>query len=1115
MKQRCFQSTRVLNKSIGYRMFIFLGATMLAFLLSASQSYASDSKTQNSAENLSQQQSAVSGKVVDTSGQSLPGVTVVVVGTTNGSITSIDGDYTINNVPSDATLQFTFVGMKSQNIAVGGKQQINVTMEEETIGLEEIVATGYAMERKKDIIGSVSTVSTDEMLTTPAANMTSQLQGRVAGLSVSSDGSPGGTSKVRIRGFGSFGNAEPLYIIDGVPGSIDRLNPNDIESVQVLKDAASSAVYGARAANGVIIVTTKQGKKGSVQIDFDSYYGVNFVSKDNFPELLDAQEWGDLYWKAMEGAGRSYGDDTWTQPQYGTGATAVIPEYILVNNNGSRTGGTALEALRLSDPAAFAAAVDPDNYDFKSNQIVKSGNTDWFDEVYNPASVQSYQMSASGGSDAGTYVIGLGYFDQKSTSNEYAYYKRYTIRANSNLQVTDYLKIGENLQFSYNEQNDNTYASAAWTMQSLLPVYDIAGNPASSAAPGIVSVGDTGRNPITEGWRNRFDKDATYGVFGNAYAELTPIKDLVIRSAFGFDYSANTDKDLTQVTYEHAENTTPPNTLSWTMNNRMNWTLTNTATYTKKIGLSTFKLLLGTEAINNHYQTLTGARQDLLIDDNDDYLVLDAATGAQTSSGTFERSTLASYFGRLDYNYNDKYIVNATVRRDGSSKFGSNNRYGYFPSAAIGWRVSSESFMEDVDWIDDLKVRASYGIIGNLSGLSAENQYTTYAQGLADSYPIYGTNTTIAQSYARTRIGNPDARWEKATSSNIGIDATMLDGSLIVNFEYFVKETKDLLVENQAAYTGADVDLPHVNAGNIKNNGIELTVTKRGKVGQLEYEVSGNFAAYKNEATKVLDNPDATLAGGGTRLGDVTLTRQGSPISMFYGYQLDGFYNTEEEVADYLDSYTNNIIPAAIGRWRIKDVSGADGVPDNIINDYDRTDIGSPHPDFQMGVNLSLAYKGFDFTGFVFWNQGGDLFNFSRYNVDFNTFQYQRSARMLYDSWTPDNTNAMLPILDLNDSYSNTYASSYFVEDASYVRVKTLQLGYTFPQTILDKIGVRKLRLYVQAENLFTFTKFSGLDPGLSMSSDANDTAGDLSMGVVNNYNPTPKQILFGINFGL
>ncbi len=952
------------------------------------------------------------------------------------------------------------------------------------------------------------------MLTTPAANMTSQLQGRVAGLNVSSDGSPGGTAKVRIRGFGSFGNADPLYIVDGVPAQdIDNVNPNDIESVQVLKDAASASVYGARAANGVIIVTTKQGKKGAVQLDFDAYYGVNFVSENNFPDLLNSQEYGDLYWKQMEGAGRQVGDENWSHPQYGTGASAVIPEYILVNDNGSRTGGAYLESLNASDPAAFSAMVDPSKYDFASYQIVKAAEgkgTDWFDEVFNPAPVQSYQLSASGGSDAGTYVIGLGYFDQESTNNEYGYYRRYSLRANSNLNATSWLKIGENLQFTYNESNNNTYTSAAWTMPALLPVYDIMGNPAGGAAPGLISTNDTGRNPIGEAWRNRFDNNYNYAVFGNAYADLTPIKDLVIHSAFGFDYAAETRADMTQVTYEHTENTTPPNNLSWDMNNRMNWTITNTATYSKKYGDHSLKLLVGMEAINNFRKTLNGRRTDLLIDDDPDYLVVDAGTGSQTSGGTFTRSTLASYFGRFDYNYADKYIFNVTVRRDGSSRFGANNRYGYFPSAALGWRMSSEDFMQDADWLDDLKLRASYGIIGNLSGLSEENQYTTYQQVLAQSYPLGGANNTISQSFTASRIGNPDTRWEKSTSANIGVDATMFDGSFTVNFEYFIKETKDLLVTNQAAYTGPDVTQPFVNVGNIKNNGIELTLTKRGKVGQVDYEVSGNFSAYKNEATKVLDNPDATLSGGGGRMGDVTLTKQGNPISFFYGFQLDGFYNSEEEVNDYLAEYTNNIIPASIGRWRIKDING-----DKIINDYDRTNIGDPHPDFQFGLNLSLAYKGFDFTGFVFWNQGGELFNFSRYNVDFNTFQYQRSARMLYDSWTPDNHDALLPILNINDNFSNTVPTSYFVEEASYVRVRTLQLGYTFPQSLLNKMGIRKLRLYVQAENLFTFTNLSGLDPGLSISSDPNNASGDLSMGVVNNYNPTPKQLLFGINFGL
>ncbi len=1061
---------------------------------------------------VTQQQKSVTGTVESETGDPLPGVTVLVKGTTNGVITDFDGNFTLNNVTSSDILVFTFIGMRSQEVEVGDKVRFDISMAEETIGLEEIVATGYATERKKDIIGSVAIVDTDEMVSQPSGNVTSQLVGRVSGVTIASDGSVNGSSKVRVRGFGSFNSSEPLYIIDGVPGDIDNINPNDIESMQILKDAASASVYGARAANGVVVITTKRGKEGSLTIDVDSYTGINFVGSGNFPDLLDAQEWGDLYFSEMRGAGLSPGDEGWGHPQYGSGAEAVIPEYILANVNGSRTGGAELAALKVSDPASYDSYVNPDNYDLKTHQIVKSGNTNWFDEVFNPASVTSMNVSATGGSEKGNFALGVSYFDQNSTSNEYEYFKRYTLRANTSFNLNDVVTLGENLQVTHTKgrNGSGSITGAAWTMPSLLPVYDIAGNYASSAARGICDTADggLGNNPLSSAYDSRFDGYYTYGIFGNAYIDIKPIDNLVIHSSIGANYNANTSKNYTPVTYIHSENTAPPNTLNSSWRNNNTWTWTNTINYSKTFGDHVFKLLLGSESIDQRSENVSATRADIAFED-DWFLVIGAGTGTQTNGGTYSVYKLFSYFGRFDYTYADKYIFNATLRRDGSSKFGANNKFGYFPAAALGWRISGEDFMNDIDWITDLKLRTSYGVIGNQSGLSNENQFSTFEGDINEGYPINGSSSSYANSYVKSRLGNLNARWEKTITSNIGLDATLFDGGLTLNAEYFIKETEDLLVTNQAPYTAANVTQPSVNAGNIKNTGFELSVNKRGNINRdLTYDVGMNFTTYKNEVVKVLDNPDAVLYGGNTRLGNVAITRKGSPISTFYGYITDGFYNSQAEVDEYVASYNNTWLAPAVGRWKIKDVSGPDGTPDHVINDYDRTDIGNPHPDFQMSFNINLAYKGFDFNAMIFWNQGGDIFNYTRYNIDFNTYAHNRSARMLYDSWTPDNTNALLPKHDINDTFSNTYATDYYVEDATYIRLMTMQLGYTFPQTISRKIGLNSLRLYAQGQNLFTWKKeFTGMDPGVSTSGDS-----DLGMGVVNSYAPTPQQIIFGVN---
>lgn len=1050
------------------------------------------------------QQQEVRGTITDgMTGQPIVGVTVQVKGTMTGDISQADGGYNVNVTQGSNMLIFSFVGYQTQEIEINGRTVIDVVMQEQITALEEVVVTGYSVEKKKDIIGSVSVVDTDEMISTPSANLTSQLGGRVAGLTVSSSGDVDGTSKVRIRGFGSFSGSEPLYIIDGVPGSVDNLNPNDIESLQVLKDAASASVYGARAANGVVIITTKQGTEGPIKVDIDYYYGINYVSNADFPDLLNVEEMGELYWKQMEGAGREYGDEDWYHPQYGSGPEPVIPEYILANVNGSRTPGAELEAMRISDPALFDFYVNPANYDLATHQIVKAGNTDWFDETFNPAPVQNLQLTFSGGSSNGTYAIGMNYYDRRNTADKYSYFKRYSLRVNSALKVNDVITVGENVQILYNDGRNVGLPSAAWEFSSLLPVHDIMGGPTGGAVPMILSRG--GSNPIAGPWRNRFDGYDTYGIFGNIFADLTLLDNLVLHTSFGLDYNNRSSRDLTQVTYEQAENVPPPNYLTWSSNNRSAWTFTSTLTYSKTFGSHNVKVLLGTESNRNFMSNLSGTRGDILIEDDENYLVLDSGSGSQSTSGTKSINSLFSLFARLDYSYAEKYIINATIRRDGSSKFGINNRYGYFPAVAVGYRISSEPFMENLTWLTDLKLRASYGIIGNQTAIPNENQYSTFQQTIAWSYPIQGFNNQIVQSYIQDRIGNPDARWEQSVTTNIGFDLSLFSGSFLMALDIFKRETKDLLVTEQAPTTGPDITQPMINAGNIENKGVDFSLTQRGRIaGVLDYEVTGNFSAYKNTVTKVLDNPLAILYGGDINFDYVNITRTGEPISMFYGYKIDGFFNSQDEVNAYsANGYVNTWLPPAVGRWKIVDVND-----DKIINDQDRTYIGSPHPDFQVGMNVSLGYKNFDFNAFLFWNQGGDIYNAARNKVDFNTYQFNRSARMLYDSWTPENTDALLPKHDINDTYSATYTTDYFVEDATYIRLRQLQLGYTIPSNLTSKLRINNARIYVQAENLWTWARnFSGMDPGVSISG-----ASDLNMGIYNGETPTPKQILFGIN---
>ncbi|WP_407427181.1 SusC/RagA family TonB-linked outer membrane protein, partial [Arcticibacter sp.] len=665
----------------------------------------------------------ITGKVSDSGGGPLVGVSVIVKGTNIGMATDAQGRFSLT-APNDAVLVFSLVGFTSREIPVNGRTTINVQLDEGLGALSEVVVTGYSREAKKDIVGSVSVVNTNELLSTPSGNVSSQLQGRAAGVTVSTNGELGGSAKVRIRGFGSFTGSDPLYIIDGVPASsgIDNLNPDDIESLQVLKDASSASIYGARAANGVIIITTKKGKNGPVKVNVSGYNAINSVNRSDFPDLLNAQEYGEMYWKQMEGAGYKVGDPGWNHPQYGNGARPVIPEYILVRNNNVNIGGAELERIRISDPSRFQALTDPSNYNFITNQIVRSADTDWFNEFYNPALQQNYNVSVTGGSDNGSYMLSLNHFNQKSTSVETNFFKRYSLTANASYNISKHIRVGENLRLSYvNSNRSNPYPEAAWTMLALIPVYDIMGNPASTAAPG--TSGSEGYNPITEGYRNRFDRNDNVGIFGNVYAEADVIKGLTARTSFGFDRFSRTIRDFSARTYEHGENFNNNSLLS-SENHTNSWTWTNTLNYSHTFAKDhDLKLLVGTEAIKTFNEFLSATRLDFPIDqqENPDFHVINAGLGSQTNSGSFGRNSLFSLFSRMDYAYQGKYLFNATLRRDASSKFSRNNRVGYFPAAALGWRLSAEPFMKGMEWIDDMKLRASWGIIGNQTGLSSDN----------------------------------------------------------------------------------------------------------------------------------------------------------------------------------------------------------------------------------------------------------------------------------------------------------------------------------------------------------------------------------------------------------
>jgi len=1044
----------------------------------------------------------VSGTIIDAStGDPLIGASVVVQGTTNGTITDIDGNYTLNANQGDVLL-VSYVGFEDMLYTVDGNL-VNVSLSQGIL-VDEVVVTGYAIENKRQTTGAVSIVKASEISAIPSGNVEQQLQGRVAGLTVITNGQPGTTSQIRVRGFGAFGGNQPLYVVDGVPvESTDFLNPDDIETTTVLKDAASASIYGARAANGVIVYTTKQSsrKDTKMKVTYNGMYGITDPNVGSSPAMLNPQQMAEWTHVAYRNNAAANGTEVqYTHPQYGSNATPVIPDYLHANGANGVVG--------TIDQAAIQAAYDAD----PENVFLIRPNlegTNWYDAITRSAPIHRHSLGFNGGTESGRYYIGLGAQLQDGILLENSF-QRYSFRANSEWDLNDYISVGQNLQLTYRSvvgqqggqggigvADDESEVLSAYRMPTIIPVFDEFGSYASTKASGF----NNPRNPVRRLVNNNgSDQGFSNTGFGNFYLLIKPIEGLTLKSSFGGSVSNNY---FTNYGFRYFGDSEPEASNSFQEGSGFNrqWVFTNTASYKTQIGVHGITLLGGMEALNTGAgRGMNGSGINPFSTDLD-FINLNTIQSPQVNSFLYKGVNFYSLFGKADYNYNDKYYLTGVLRRDGSSRFGSESRFGVFPAVSAAWRVTSEPFMEDLNFIDDLKIRGGWGQMGNSNNVNPNNQYSLYASSNGSTlYPINGQASGADTGFSQSRIGNPAAKWETSTTLNLGFDATLLNNKLDVILDWWTKDTDDLLFNVPLpGVAGNGAAAPSVNVASMTNKGVDIQlIYKSTFTSDVRYEINLTSSFLKNEITSLAEGIDF-FGGGGYRGINPIRNAVGHGLSAFYGYRVEGYFNSEAEVA------SANQPGAGLGRFKYEDINN-----DGEITPEDRDFIGSPIPDYTGGLTLNLGYKGFNIETYFYASVGNDIWNQSKWFTDFfGSFEGSAKGIRALQSWTPElGDNALAPIWESASNLStNSAENSWYVEDGSYLRLQRLGLSYDLGSDILNGIGVGSMSVGFSANNILTFTGYSGLDPGVGGGADTN-------FGIdVGNYPVTPSYV-FNVSLG-
>ena len=986
----------------------------------------------------------VSGTVTDNVlGEPIIGASVVEVGTTNGTITDLDGNFSLQ-VKSGAQLQFSFVGYVTQVLAAA--PNMNVVLSEDNELLEEVVVTGYTTQRKADLTGSVAVVQTKGLKTSSDTDPMRALQGKVAGMTITSNGSPAATATVRIRGIGSFNsNQDPLYVIDGVPttSALNTLNMNDIESMQVLKDAASASIYGSRAANGVIIITTKSGKKDQkVKVDFSASAQASFYNSQSKMKLSNTYQYA----------------TTMAQAALNDGLDPVI----YAQNYGLNLNAANGVPITAYDPATgqnvnFTVGGLYNGY-INTNQTMIFSDTDWLDAISRTGFTQSYDISISHGTDKSTQMFSVGY-KKANGILKYTDFENIAVRMNSTYNINKVVSVGENFTLTYSDQVDCQPLENALKMSPTVPVYEKDGVTFGGPVGGM----SDRQNPLRELYQNRDNRLTMWRLFGNGYINLKPIKGLDIRSNFGLDYNASFIHSMTYTfVSDIVREDTPKTGVGQT--NDLKWNWSTTANYLVPLPEDhTLTVLGGVELYKQQVIDISGNAEEFAVE-NALYMWPSAATGTQKLYGGQAGYTLVSLFGKLDYNWHDLLLASFTIRRDGSSRFGKNNRYGTFPAASLGYRLSKHLHQ---DWLDDLKLRASWGQTGN-QAIANSARYTIltadYGSGrdASTAYDLKAEGSgTYPSGYRVTQTGNDNIKWETATQYNVGLDYAFFSNSLYGTVDAYIKKVKDMLIN--PAYLGSvgEGGASWQNGPSLENKGMEFTVGYRNKTPfGMTYNINANLDFFRNKVTYLPE----TTTGSYAHTAYENLVEAKVPYGSIVGYVVDGLFQSREEV---LASGQEN---ARLGGLKYADLDG-----NGIINSNDQTWIFNPVPDFSYGLNIELGYKSFDFA--MFWQgvHGQDVYNGQKFQTDFFSLTdpgSNKGSRMM-DAWTLGNTSSSIPALTTSNVGDEGRTSSYFVENGGYLKLRSLQFGYSLSEKLLKKAHMSNARVYVSGNNLLTIKSSS------------------------------------------